>query len=159
LPESAEAQVTLTLQNVRAALKPGVLDFLAEMSELFCVHLYTMGSREYVHQALHHVDIFKPGHPPTQHTHHTHHTPNTPTRTQTRVHTKLCTDRINHTLRQATLHNMRWEVFNLMKGTTTSLCDIFTFLTASSIAFSDNPMVLLGTSQFFHTPQKNLGNK
>ncbi len=28
-------------------LRPGVLDFLAEMSELFCVHLYTMGSRDH----------------------------------------------------------------------------------------------------------------
>ena len=35
------------------------------MSQIFCVHLYTMGSREYVQQALHHLDphhrIFKPG--------------------------------------------------------------------------------------------------
>ena len=70
LPEGAEAQVTLTVQNVQfeMQLRPGVLDFLAEMSELFCVHLYTMGSREYVHQALHHLDpdhsIFKPGQVP-----------------------------------------------------------------------------------------------
>lgn len=43
----------------------GVHEFLREMSTLFAIHLYTMGSREYVQQALHHLDpthtIFKPG--------------------------------------------------------------------------------------------------
>eukprot|EP00966_Prymnesium_polylepis_P314587 7269568-Prymnesium_polylepis.1 len=46
-------------------MRPGVHQFLREMSSLFAIHLYTMGSREYVQQALHHLDpthtIFKPG--------------------------------------------------------------------------------------------------
>jgi len=46
-------------------LRPGVHAFLKEMSSLFCVYLYTMGSREYVQQALRHLDptheIFRPG--------------------------------------------------------------------------------------------------
>jgi hypothetical protein len=105
LPEGAEAQVTLTVQNVQfeMQLRPGVLDFLAEMSELFCVHLYTMGSREYVHQALHHLDpdhsIFKPGQvplgPPThpQHPHtHTHARTHAKrhARTDAHAHTHTC---------------------------------------------------------------------
>ena len=63
----AQDEVTLTVQNVEfeMLLRPGVHAFLREMSSLFCVHLYTMGSREYVQQALHHLDpsheIFKPG--------------------------------------------------------------------------------------------------
>jgi hypothetical protein len=61
------AEVTLQVQNVEFEMKlrPGVHAFLREMSSLFCVNLYTMGSREYVQQALHHLDprheIFKPG--------------------------------------------------------------------------------------------------
>ena len=60
-------EVTLQVQNVEFEMKlrPGVHEFLREMSSLFCVHMYTMGSREYVQQALHHLDpkheIFKPG--------------------------------------------------------------------------------------------------
>ena len=65
--EGDESEVTLQVQNVEFEMKlrPGVHAFLREMSALFCVHLYTMGSREYVQQALHHLDpnheIFKPG--------------------------------------------------------------------------------------------------
>ena len=60
-------EVTLQVQNVEFEMKlrPGVHAFLREMSALFSVHLYTMGSREYVQQALHYLDpqneIFKPG--------------------------------------------------------------------------------------------------
>ena len=65
--DDAGREVTLQVQNVEFEMKlrPGVHAFLREMSTLFCVHLYTMGSREYVQQALHHLDpnheIFKPG--------------------------------------------------------------------------------------------------
>ena len=65
--EAEAEEVTLQVQNVEFEMKlrPGVHRFLQEMSSLFCVHLYTMGSREYVQQALHHLDpehkIFKPG--------------------------------------------------------------------------------------------------
>ena len=64
--DDAGREVTLQVQNVEFEMKlrPGVHAFLREMSTLFCVHLYTMGSREYVQQALHHLDpnheIFKP---------------------------------------------------------------------------------------------------
>ncbi|KOO23455.1 hypothetical protein Ctob_004060, partial [Chrysochromulina tobinii] len=60
-------EVTLRVQNVEfeMRLRPGVHEFLGQMADLFCVHLYTMGSREYVQQALHYLDpkheIFKPG--------------------------------------------------------------------------------------------------
>lgn len=54
--------------NILPPLNPfttGVHAFLKEMSSLFCVYLYTMGSREYVQQALRHLDpthaIFRPG--------------------------------------------------------------------------------------------------
>ena len=45
-------EVTLQVQNVEFEMKlrPGVHQFLREMAQLFCVHLYTMGSREYVQQ-------------------------------------------------------------------------------------------------------------
>jgi hypothetical protein len=41
------------VQNVEfeMRLRPGVHEFLGQMADLFCVHLYTMGSRECVHQA------------------------------------------------------------------------------------------------------------
>ncbi|KAL3905540.1 MAG: hypothetical protein SGPRY_010875 [Prymnesium sp.] len=72
VPSSSEEDrqrecVTLRVQNVEfeMILRPGVHEFLREMSTLFAIHLYTMGSREYVQQALHHLDpthtIFKPG--------------------------------------------------------------------------------------------------
>mgnify|MGYP001271066465 CR=1 FL=1 len=66
--ELPEGQVvTLTVQNVQfeMRLRPGVRAFLKEMASLFCVHLYTLGSREYVQQALRHIDptheVFQPG--------------------------------------------------------------------------------------------------
>ena len=103
LPEGAEAQVTLTVQNVQfeMQLRPGVLDFLAEMSELFCVHLYTMGSREYVHQALHHLDpdhsIFKPGQVPLgPRTHPLTHT-HADARTHARTHARTLAHTRSHT--------------------------------------------------------------
>ena len=45
-------EVTLRVQNVEfeMRLRPGVHEFLRQMADLFCVHLYTMGSRECVHQ-------------------------------------------------------------------------------------------------------------
>ena len=66
-----EKEVTLTVQNVQfeMQLRPGVHKFLNEMSSLFAVYLYTMGSKDYVQQALHYLDpqhvIFKPGQVPS----------------------------------------------------------------------------------------------
>ena len=66
-PDAEHGRVTLTVQSLQfeMVLRPGVHAFLREMSELFCVFLYTMGSRDYVQQALHHLDpqheIFRPG--------------------------------------------------------------------------------------------------
>lgn len=63
-----QRSVTLRVQSVEfeMELRPGVQAFLTEMSQLFSMHLYTMGSREYVQQALHFLDptheVFKPGH-------------------------------------------------------------------------------------------------